>query len=270
MALALVLDKITAIFRRDLLTSIRYRSGFVMTAFGILAELATFYYLSYAIGPRFRPRGMEYFSFLLVGTGFYTFLIMGINSFLTGVQEAQQAGTLEVLMSSSTSASTLIFLSAASAFARNVVRLICYFGLGFLALSSTHIAMRNLAWAIPVFFLSVAIALSIGVLASALQIGMQKGSAVVWLLGSVAWFMTGTLFPVSVLPKPLAVLAQSIPITHCLDALRLALFEGNHNGELLRQIFVLGAFSITLLPASLLIFSFMLRRARVQGTLSFY
>src|SRR5690242_15708940 len=109
MVLPLLLDKASAVFCRDLLTTIRYRSGFAVMGLGILAELATFYYLAHAIGPGFRPQGMEYFAFLLVGTGFYTFLMMGINSFLTGVQEAQQTGTLEVLMTSSTSASTLIF-----------------------------------------------------------------------------------------------------------------------------------------------------------------
>jgi len=39
---------------------------------------------------------------LLVGTGFYTFLLMGVHAFLQTVQEAQQTGTLEVLMTTST------------------------------------------------------------------------------------------------------------------------------------------------------------------------
>src|SRR5256886_10883614 len=104
MKLAGLLDKMLAIARRDLLTAIRYRIGFLVGAAGALAELAAFYYLSRAVGPGFRPDGVEYFSFLLVGTGLYTFLVVGINAFLHIVQEAQQTGSLEVLMTTSTPA----------------------------------------------------------------------------------------------------------------------------------------------------------------------
>src|SRR5690348_4439544 len=110
-------DKTLAILRRDLLTAIRYRAGFMTLAIGTGAELAAFYYLARAVGPGFRPEGLEYFPFLLVGTGFYTFLITGINAFLMIVQEAQQTGTLEVLMTTSTPAAVLVFLSTISAFA---------------------------------------------------------------------------------------------------------------------------------------------------------
>ena len=82
MRLAGPLDKMLAILRRDLLTAIRYRSGFLITAAGTAAELAAFYYLSRAIGPSFRPEGMDYFPFVLVGTGFYTFWLLGISAFL--------------------------------------------------------------------------------------------------------------------------------------------------------------------------------------------
>ena len=45
------LDKLHAILRRDLLTAVRHRSGFVVTLVGVFIELAAFYFLSRAIGP---------------------------------------------------------------------------------------------------------------------------------------------------------------------------------------------------------------------------
>ena len=108
-------DKMRAVLRRDLLTAIRYRSGFALTLAGAIVELAAFFYLSRAIGPGFRPDGVDYFSFLVVGTGLYTFLVMSVNSFLSTVQEAQQTGTLEVLMTTATPPVGLVFLSAISA-----------------------------------------------------------------------------------------------------------------------------------------------------------
>src|SRR5438132_4120613 len=56
---------------------------------------------------------------------------MGIHSFLLIVQEAQQTGTLEVLMTTSTPAPVLIFMSTMSAFAGHMVQLVIYVGVGF-------------------------------------------------------------------------------------------------------------------------------------------
>jgi ABC-2 type transport system permease protein len=266
MSAASLLDKTAVIARRDLLTAVRHRSGFLLSAVGALTELAAFYYLARAVGPGFRPEGLEYFPFLLVGTGFYTFLLMGVHAFLQTVQEAQQTGTLEVLMTTSTSPPVLVLLSAISAFAANTVTLLFYLGAGLLFGAPLH---PNLAAATAVFLLSVAIAVAIGLIAAALQLAIQKGSAVVWALGSL-WFLTGTMFPVQTLPKGLRDLAQLIPITHSLEGMRLALLEGASLTRIGGELMVLVLFAAVLVPASLLVFSWTLRRARIQGTLSFY
>jgi ABC-2 type transport system permease protein len=268
MKVASLFDKTGAIVRRDLLTAIRYRIGFLITAAGAAAELAAFYYLARAIGPGFRPEGIAYFPFLLVGTGFYTFLVTGINAFLVIVQEAQQTGTLEVLMTTSTPAPVLLFLSALSAFAGSTVQLVFYLGAGLLLFD--YPLHPNLAGCVIVFVLSLLIAIAFGMLAAALQLAIQKGSALVWLLGSGAWFMTGTLFPVAALPKPLWWIGQGIPITHALNGMRLALLQGASFLELRTEIGILLLFCVTLLPFSLWVFSYTLRRARIEGTLSFY
>ena len=266
MSVALVLDKTVAIVRRDLLTAIRYRSGFFLAAAGAVTELAAFYFLSRAVGPSFRPEGVEYFPFLLVGTGFYTFLLMGAHSFLQIVQEAQQSGTLEVLMTTSTSPPVLVFLSAVSAFAANAVAFLFYLAAGYIFGAPLH---PNFPAALVIFFLSVVIASALGLFAAAVQIALQKGSAVVWGLGSL-WFLTGSMFPVQTLPAPLRDVAQLIPITHCLDAMRLALLEGTSVRQMGGEIAILTLFAGILLPLGLVFFSWTLRHARLAGTLSFY
>ncbi len=267
--MASLLDKMLAILRRDLLTAIRYRSGFVISVAGAAAELAAFYYLARAIGPSFRPEGMDYFPFVLLGMGFYTFLIMGINAFLMIVQEAQQTGTLEVMVTTSTPAAMLIFLSALSAFGRNTIQLIFFIGAGLL-LSPAPLLNPNITGCALICFLSLLVAFALGILAAALQLAIQKGAALVWLLGSGVWFLTGTLFPVAALPRPLRLISGLIPITYSLDGIRMALLQGASLALLQREIFVLSMFSVILLPLSLLIFSRILRRARLLGTLSFY
>jgi ABC-2 type transport system permease protein len=269
MTLASLADKLRAVLKRDLLIAARYRTGFVMTALGGMAELGAFYYLSRAVGPAFRPEGFNYFAFLLVGTGFYTFLILSINAFLRVVQEAQQFGTLEVLMTTATPGPTLVFLSAVSTFAGNTAQLVLYLGAGLL-LFDAPLPRPNIVGCALVLVFSFGIAVAIGMLAAALQLSVQKGSAVLWLFGSGAWFLTGTLFPVTVLPRPLHLLSAVIPVTHCLNAMRLAFVQGAEFSLLAPEISILALFCLTLLPLSVLAFSYVLRQARQQGTLSFY
>jgi len=263
------LDKAVAIMRRDLLTAVRYRTGFLMTLAGAFAELVAFYFLSRAIGPAFRPDGVDYFPFVLVGTGFYTFMVMGINSFLNIVQEAQQNGTLEVLMTSPTQPALLVLLSALSAFGANVVQLVFYLG-GGLLLSNTSLPHANVPGFAIVGLLSLAIAGAIGLFAASVQLAIQKGSAVVWLLGSGLWFLTGALFPVGALPRPLQTISAFLPVTHSLTGIRQALLQGENLSALSHEIGILALFTALLIPFALLTFSFTLRRARREGTLSFY
>lgn len=262
-------DKTAAFLRRDFLTALRYRTGFVLSAAGMLVELAAFYFLSRAVGPGFRPEGLTYFPFLLVGTGFYTFMVMSVNAFVRGVQQAQQAGTLEALMTTATPAPLLILLSAASGFTGNTVQLVFYVGAGWLLFHGPFAGI-NVLGCVAIFGLSLVIAAAIGMIAAALQIAIQKGSAVVWLLSSGVWFLTGTLFPVASLPRPLRILSDVIPITHCLSGMRMALLRGAGFSLLRDEIGILALFCLLLLPASLLIFSYVLNRSRVLGTLSFY
>ena len=262
-------DKFLAILLRDLRTAARYRTGFAISAAGTLLELAAFYYLSRAIGPGFRPEGVGYFPFLLVGTGLYTFMLMAMRSFVGCVQDAQQSGTMEVLMSCPTPPPMVVMLSAASALLGNSVQFVLYVGTGLLVFGATMPA-ANWPGGLVVFGVSLFIAIALGMMAAALQIAVQKGSAVLWVFGSGAWFLTGTLFPVQALPMPLQIVAACIPLTHSLSAMRMALLQGASFTALAPEIRALAFFALALLPLGLAAFSFCLRRARLQGTLAFY
>src|SRR6266851_1567620 len=263
-----ILDKAAAVLKKDVLTALRYHNGFVLGGLGTVAQLATFYYFSRAVGPQFHPEGMPYFLFLLVGTGFFTFPITGMHSLLRTIQESQQSGTLEVLMTTSTPPAVLLSLSAISAFAGGLVQLVLYVGAGILLFSPTaHVSLVGCA---SVFIFSVLISIAIGIFAAGLQISIHKGSAVLWLLGSSAWLMAGTLFPVAALPRPLRLVSALIPFTHSLAGMRLAMFQASNSTALVRELEELFLFSLLLLPLSVGFFSWTVRRARQSGTLSFY
>lgn len=262
-----MLAKAAAVVQKDFLTAVRYRNGMFLTAFAPGMQLLLSVYLAHAVGPQYRPDGFSYFNFLLVGTGLFMFLHSCMHGFLNVVQESQQAGTLEVLMTTSTPPITLLCLAALSALGTALLQFVLYIAVG-LCLFPAQLQIAPLAIA-SVLVLSVLISIALGILAAGLQLSIHKGSVVLWLFGTTAWVFAGTLFPAGSLPEPLRVFSQWLPLTHSLTATRLAIFGGTTTA-LIREIEVLLAFTIVLLPTSTAFFSWTLRRARQLGTLSFY
>ncbi len=264
-----VLEKLVAILRRDLLTAMRYRTAFWMQAVTMILEIAGSYYLARAVGPGFQPEGLDYYPFLLIGTGVYTLFVAGINSFVMSIRDAQLTGTLEVLMTTSTSGSVIVLLNTFSAFVASSLSMVLYLAVG-LALFHVELRSPNLLGCALVVLISIGIATAIGIVAAALQVLVQKGGAIVWLLGAGGWLFAGMMFPVAALPKPFQVIAAVIPLKYSLDGVRLALLRGASFTELIHPLGALTAFCVLLLPLSLVFFSYAVRRARLQGTLSFY
>jgi len=263
-----ILDKLHAILRRDLLTFVRHRTGFAIIFVGLLTQLAAFYFLARAIGPGFRPGGVEYFPYLLVGTGLYTFFVMSTQAFLSTIQEAQQTGTMEVLMTTSTAPVQLVVLSSISAFAGNLVNLGVYLLAGVAIFRAAVNA--NLLAIMAVLVLSLVIALALGLAAASLQIFFQRGSVVMWLLSSGLWFLSGAMFPIEKLPQPLLWLAHWFPLYYAIEGMRGALLDGQNVRMLAPALGALAGFGAVLLPLALWGLSFSLRRARQDGSLSFY
>jgi ABC-2 type transport system permease protein len=172
-------------------------------------------------------------------------------------------------MSTSSSPLLVTLLSAISTFLVTGLTFFFYLLAG-LWIVPLRLRPSNVALCLLVFAISAGIAVAIGIAAAAVQVSVQKGSAVVWLLGSAVWLLTGAMFPVSALPRFLQSVSMLIPLTHSVDAMRMAVLSGAPNAALGKEIVVLGLFCITLLPASLALFSEALRRARLNGTLSFY
>ncbi len=262
-----MLAKAAAVIQKDFLTAVRYRNGMFLSGFAPTMQLLLSLYLARAVGPHFRPDGIPYFGFLLVGTGFFMFLQSCMHGFLNAVQESQQAGTLEVLMTTATPPVMLLCFAAISAVATGLLQFVLYISVGLCFVPSTlHIAPLE---ATAVLLLSVLIAIALGIFAAGLQISIHKGSALLWIFGSTAWVFAGTLFPVESLPAPLRILSQWLPLTHSLTAMRLAIFGETHP-SLLRELSILLLVALALVPCSLAFFSWTLRRARLFGTLAFY
>jgi ABC-2 type transport system permease protein len=76
------------------------------------------------------------------------------------------------------------------------------------------------------------------------------------------------LFPTSILPSWLQFIARFNPVTYALDGMRAALLSGANVLAVRKPVGVLLLIAVILLPFSMVVFSWALRRTKTTGTLT--
>jgi len=258
-------------FQRDLRIASTYRSPFVMEAIEALFGAAMFYYVArFVDSPELRqslPQGTSYFAYSLVGFAFFDYLHAALGSFDRSLEEARDTGTLEPLLVTQVPLPVVVAGSAMYPFLATTVRIVVYLGWG---AALFGFPLRSANWlSVIAVLLSTLLAFSgMGILSAAYLLLFKRGNPAKWFLLSVSSVAGGMLFPVSILPDWLQILAHINPVTYALDAMRGALLDGATVLQIARPLSILLVFALILLPASFGVFSWALRRTKTTGTLS--
>jgi len=267
------LGKLGILFRRDLAVARSYKAAFLLEAFQALFGVASFYFLSrFIASPSLQdslPRGTSYFSFVLVGIAFFDYLSVALHTFDASLNEARQNGTLENLLVTQTSLSVILSGSSLYPFALMSLRTLIYLGWG-AALFGFPVTDANWLGAALILGASVLAFSGLGVLSASYLLVFKRGNPFNWVILGISSVVGGMLYPVSVLPKLLQVVARLIPVTYALEGMRVALLGHAPMRELLPPLLALLAFAAVLLPISFLVFSWALRRTKITGTLTHF
>ena len=133
------------------------------------------------------------------------------------------------------------------------------------ALPSATVDRLAVATALPVAFLAFS---GLGILSASYVLLFKRGNPAKWLLLSFSNVAGGMLFPTSILPDWLQFAARLNPVTYALDGMRAALLSGANLAVVWRSVAVLFLMAALLLPASIVVFSWTLRRTKTTGTLT--
>lgn len=273
MSLVNFLRKIYSFFLRDFSIESSYRSAFVLQLAETLFEVTGFYYLAHFVeSPQLDhtiPAGHAYFPFVLVGIAFFDYMNVSLNAFDTGIMEARQNGTLEALLVTDTSVPVILAGAAIYPFFVMSLRTLVLLAWG-IALFGFPAGGANWAGAAAVLAISVLAFTGLGILSASYLLLFKRGNPAKWLLLGVSGVVGGMMYPVSVLPHWLQVIARLVPVTYSLEGLRAALLDGAGFAQLWPSIRVLAAFAAVLLPISFAVFSWALRRTKVTGTLTHF
>ena len=258
-------------FRRDLRIASTYRSPFILEAIEALFGSTTFYYVArFVDSPALReslPQGNSYFAYSLVGFVFFDYLNAALNTFDRSLVEARDSGTLEPLLVTQVSLPVILAGSAFYPFAATTLRIAVYLGWA-AALFDFPLRAANWAAVVAVLIATLLAFSGLGVLSAAYLLLFKRGNPAKWFILGVSSIAGGMLFPVSILPPWLQIVARLNPVTYALDAMRGALLEGASVLSIGSSLLLLLVFGAALLPTSMVVFSWVLRRTKVTGTLT--
>ncbi len=263
------LRQFASFLRRDIRVHLSYRFAFAMGLFGILFNVAIFYYLAQLVSearvPGFRKYGTDFFPFILIGIAFRGYLGVALLQFGNSLRSEQMMGTLEMLLATPLKVSTLIAASASFTFLYQTVTVAGYLLIGLL-MGSLSLARMNLPVATLVMVPTIATFAAVGMISAAFLMTFKRGDPVNFFLNAGATLFGGVFFPVEVLPDSLQLISRVLPITYSLQAMRKALLAGAGIGEVSSELLVLTVFALVLVPLGLSVFGAALRKARRDGT----
>ena len=258
-------------FWRDLSIARTYRAVFVLEAVEALFGAAMFYYVARFVDtPELQhalPQGGSYFAFSLVGFVFLDYLNAALDTFDQSLEEARDSGTLEHLLVTQTSLPVFLAGSAIYPFVATTMRIVVYVAWG---AAFFGFPLRAANWlAVLTVLLATLLAFSgLGILSASYLLLFKKGNPAKWFFLGVSSVTAGMLFPVNILPDWLQFVARLNPVTYALDAMRASLLGGTGVASLWRPLAVLLLFAAVLLPLSMSVFAWSLRRTKITGTLT--
>lgn len=269
-----VLRKPLIFIWRDLIEETSYKLSFAMQIFGVVSSTLVYFFVSRLFGglgiAYLKPYGGDYFSFVLIGVAFFSYLGVSVKGISRSIREGQKLGTLEALLVTQTNVSTIVLSSSLYSFLWATFKVTVYMFLGIIVFG-INMGNANLAGAFLILFLTITSFTSVGIISASFVMILKKGDPVGWLFTSLSALLGGLYYPVSVLPEWLRQVSYLLPVTYALDGMRLALLRGNSLRELLfPNIMALVLFSCIMMPLSLVIFGRAVRRARKDGSLTHY
>lgn len=258
---------------KDMQVARSYRFAFIVQTVSLVAPLLLLIFINRSLGqvdvPSISRFGGNYVSFMLIGVVITTFSATSLSAFSRSLRSAQVTGTLEAMLFTRARLPVLIVGSSLYPFVREALRMAVYIGGGFVVLGLA-LDNVNVAAAITVFVIFLLVMVSLGILAASFTLVFKQGDPVTMLLLAGSGFLSGVVYPVEVLPVWLQRIAQLLPQTHAIEAMRLSVLSNAGFSDIAPELIVLSIFALLLMPVALLAFSLAMEQARYEGSLAHF
>ena len=258
-----------AIFKRDLLLFVSYRSRVVTTFFTTAVSLTLFYYVSRLVHSREVGTPDDYYAFVVVGLIIFGVLSSTLATPVTTVRAELQAGTFERLVLSPFGAVRSI--AALMLFPLALATVTAAASLVFAALAfGLDLRWSTAPLAIPVGMLGAASFMPFGLaMAAAVVVFKQTNAGATFVMTGIT-LLAGLYFPVELLPGWIGWAADVQPFTPAVDLLRNLLVGTPLKHGAAADLLKLTGFAVVTMPLSLILLRAAVRRSRRRGTIIEY
>lgn len=265
--------KLLAFIKKDILETLSYRFRLVLELAGNIVSLLVFYFVgktfASAISPYLQPYGNDFFSYVLVGIATANFVTVGLSALADEIRTAQVQGTLEYLLATPTSIYTILIGNTLWSFISAFISATGILVLGAVFLHF-QVSLQAALFSLLILLLTFTAFLTIGMLSASFVIIFKQGNPIEYILGWSSFFLGSVIFPVEVLPRYFQQIAQILPISHAVRALRGLLLANSTVAEVIPSMINLCIFIVVLAPLSGLFLRFAVNRAKRDGNLAQY
>jgi len=249
-----------------------YRTQIVLNVLSWVLPVFTYYFTGTALGARI-VKGMdmaprEYTPFVVIGLAFQGYVSSVVTTISQRLRNEQLMGTIEYYLMTQSGVFGMLIYSSLWGFIMNSISMAVTLAIGY-ALGVRYLVSGLLAAIIITAELLVA-TLGLAMMAGGIVMITKQGNPISFFFTTVTTLISGTVFPVTVMPLWAQALSYSVPLTLALEALRLSLLQGYGVLRLATYELELLVYDAVLLPLGVLIYRLGFDKARREGTLSEY
>jgi ABC-2 type transport system permease protein len=253
-------------------TAKSYRFSFVLSFVSLAVTIVPVYFVANALqefmAPVISSEGRDYFGFVLIGTAILALVSAALSSFGSAVSGGLSSGFFEALLVTPTPLGLLLAGQTGYSFAWATARAILLVGTGLLLGVDVH--WLRLPEALLVTVLLVGAYAGVGLIAAALVVSFRTNAAIPQGAMVVSTLLGGVYFPASVLPRAVAPIADWLPLTPGLRALRQTLLLGYPFGTIAGDLLQLAGLALGCAVVGVVSLRVAFRYARMAGSLGQY
>lgn len=268
-------EKAVAFIIRDFKIWWTYKLWITLDILSSLTFVATYYFVSMIITPQAlidAGYAADYLTFSVIGISLQHYVFTSVSSLSDAIREEQWNGTMETILSSTTSFRVFLLGESAFRFIIGSYFLLASLGMGVLLGIRLVLNPGSIIAASVLTILLVASHMVIGVLGAAMILKLKQGDPIVWAFSWLTQLFSGVLYPLGLLPDWLKWVGNAFPLTYSLDGLRRCLMngEGFDSPMIMENTLKLMLFIMVVLPFSLWFFKKAYDSTRREGALGQY
>ncbi len=264
-------------FKRNIKIISQYKLNLINSLFDSLITYTLYFFSSLIIPNRIIDTPyytISSLAYLFSGAFVVYFITSSMSSGLYSIIREIQQGTFESLFISEFGLKRYIYaeilFELIYTLAKNMLFMIpaiVIFGLS----HSTFKINSSLTFALTIL-LTLTFAFGLTLLASIFTILMKRGKEISMIFSAIILFLSGTLYPLSVFPKWLEIIANISPITQIISLIRYILFTQYTLADAIiwHSLAYLFIWVILLFGVFLLLFRFMIKKEKQKGSFNFY